>query len=131
MTAGNNPSKTEGRLYFDAECPFCVASVGRLSPLLRRAKVRATPFADGPSEPEMRLRWPDGREQGGADALISLFLRVWWTFPLGLALAAIPGARSLARALYRKVAARRHCQNGGCRLTRPSHPSGASKRARS
>lgn len=106
----------QGWLFYDDTCRFCLASIRRLQPLLRHCRVEAVPFANGASEPEMKLRWRDGREWGGADAILHLVGLLWWTRPLHW-LARVPGILPLARSLYRRIASRRHCFNGACRIT--------------
>ena len=68
----------------------------------------------------MRLLLADGRELGGADALVEIARRIWWAWPL-FALAQVPGVMLLLHAAYRQVAANRHCISGACRA-RPSNP---------
>jgi len=74
---------------------------------------------------EMRLLTSDGRQFGGADAFIEISRRVWWAWPF-FALAYVPVMRSLMRAIYRKVAARRSCAAGTCPSARAQQGSGIS-----
>lgn len=110
-------SSLGGTLYYDGTCSFCVNGVTRMSPLLSRIRVEVAPFEHGADEPEMKLRWHDGRLVGGGDVLFFLARRVWWAAPLGW-LEWVPGCRRLVRWLYRKVADRRHCigAEGACRI---------------
>lgn len=116
MLETNDNPNLQGRLFYDGTCRFCLASIRRLAPVLRRCRVEAVPFAHGATEPEMRLRWRDGREWGGAEAFLFLAGCLWWTRPLHW-LGRIPGIVPLTRWLYRRIASRRHCFNGACRLT--------------
>ena len=69
---------------------------------------------------ELRVLAQDGRQFGGADAIVYLARQVWWAWPL-VAIAYMPGARRLLRAAYRYVAARRYCIAGTCSI--PAQPS--------
>ncbi len=111
----NAKTKTQGRLYYDATCVLCRTGVARLRPFLEPRGVAFVPFEDGAAEPEMKLRWHDGREFGGGDAGLFLAGLVWWTRPIHW-LGRLPGVAPLVRFLYRQVAARRHCFNGTCRV---------------
>jgi predicted DCC family thiol-disulfide oxidoreductase YuxK len=64
---------------------------------------------------EMKLLASDGKIYGGAEALMQIARRIWWAWPL-FALAQIPGAMILFRAIYRRIAANRHCLNGVCSI---------------
>lgn len=63
----------------------------------------------------MRVRTIDGRDIGGADAVVFLAGFVWWGRPLRL-LAKIPGVKIFLRRIYREIAARRSCDCGACVL---------------
>jgi len=118
-----------GRVYFDAECRFCCESVRRLEPILRRRGFGFRPLQSpearqrfGLSDPallrEMRLSLADGRNLGGADAVAEIARRIWWAWPLWL-FSRLPGARPFLRAVYRVIAANRHCLGGACRMSDP------------
>lgn len=111
----NAKSKIQGRLFYDDTCGLCRRGVARLRPHLEPRGVAFVPFENGAAEPEMKLRWQDGREFSGADAFLFLAGLVWWTKPIHW-LAPVPGVRPLARLLYGQVAKRRHCISGACRL---------------
>jgi predicted DCC family thiol-disulfide oxidoreductase YuxK len=66
----------------------------------------------------MKLLAADGQVYGGADALAQIARRIWWAWPL-FAIAQIPGALVLLRAIYRHLAANRHCLNGACAIQKP------------
>jgi len=65
----------------------------------------------------MRLSLADGRNLGGADAVVEIARRIWWAWPLWL-FSRIPGARPFLQAVYRVIAANRHCRAGVCRIPR-------------
>lgn len=111
----------EGQLFYDESCRLCRQGIARLGPFLRRIAVQPVPFEDGGAEPEMRLRWHDGREFGGADAAVFLADRFWWTRPLAW-LTRLPGGQPLADLVYRQIASRRHCFNGACELPAAGRP---------
>ncbi len=124
-----------GWLFFDADCAFCTGIARRVGCVLEPRGYGLAPLQDPrvqallalPTDQlllEMRVLTADGRQYGGADALIFLSREVWWAWPL-YALVQIPGMRALLRAGYRWVAARRSCASGSCRSSRPLQPSAA------
>lgn len=119
ITETTDGERILGRLFFDGTCEFCIAWVDRLRGILQRRGIVVVPFADGARESEMRLLWYDGREFGGADAVVFLSGRIWWAGPLRMA-AIVPGVRPLLRRIYRRIAASRHCRNSACRLPPPA-----------
>lgn len=104
-----------GTLRYDGTCRFCIGMVNRTMWLLKLAGVAAKPFEDGAGEAEMKLEWRDGSVHGGADAAFFLARRIWWMAPLGW-LEWLPGVRPVARWLYHRIAAKRHCINGACEI---------------
>ena len=66
---------------------------------------------------EMRLLLADGRDLGGADAVVEIARHIWWAWPLWL-VSRVPGARAILRAIYRVIAANRHCIGGACKIPR-------------
>jgi predicted DCC family thiol-disulfide oxidoreductase YuxK len=115
MTDMNDITAIDGLLYYDGTCAFCCRSIERVRPILTKRRVATVPFENGAAEPEMRLRWHDGREFGGADAAIFLASRIWWGWPF-FAIAHFPGVRAILAAGYRRIAANRHCAKGQCML---------------
>src|SRR5690348_9890094 len=104
------------RIWFDGTCGMCTASVGRMQDLLRERGFVFEPFpSDSPIPEELKLDTRDGRTLGGADALIYICRRIWWAWPLW-ALARIPGAMPLFRAVYRLVAQNRYRVSGACSM---------------
>ncbi|MFN3409532.1 MAG: thiol-disulfide oxidoreductase DCC family protein [Limisphaerales bacterium] len=124
MTA--SPGTIRGRVYYDAQCRFCVGGVRRWGGLFARRGFVWRPL-QSPEAParlgmapaalrgEMKLQLADGTVRGGADAWATLCLSVWWLAWLG-ALLRLPGIRTLAAAAYRWVARHRHCLGGGCEI---------------
>lgn len=113
-----------GWIFFDAECPFCIAWARRLRPILEPRGFVLAPLQDPRVQAllalppdallvEMRVLAADGRQFGGADAFAYLARQVWWAWPI-YALAHFPGARVLLRAGYRWIAARRRCASVAC-----------------
>lgn len=107
-------------LIYDAECPFCRGAVE----WVRRRTTSPDAFEFLPCRsPEARERFPaigedaclraahlvlpGGRILAGGDAIPEILRRLpRWNRTA--ALFSLPGAASLSRALYRRVAARRH-----------------------
>lgn len=119
----------QGWVLYDGECPFCLNAAVRFAPMLRRHDFDLAPLQAPwvqqrlglkPNEPldEMKLLADDGQIYGGADALLQIARRIWWVWPL-FALAQIPGTRILFRAIYRRVAANRHCLSRACSIQKP------------
>jgi predicted DCC family thiol-disulfide oxidoreductase YuxK len=117
---------TQGWVFYDGECPLCTGAVARFAPMLRRHHLDLAPLQMPwtqkrlglrPGEPlvEMKLLTEDGQIYGGADALAQIARRIWWAWPL-FALAQIPGAAILLRAIYRRIAANRNCIGNACQL---------------
>lgn len=107
----NRKDVKTGTLYYDGTCGFCRSGIRRIRKPLLSVGVEVCPFENGADEKEMILEWRDGETFGGADAALQLARR----FPL-LVLPALffetPPFVLLARAVYRRIAARRHCLPG-------------------
>ncbi|HJY87136.1 MAG TPA: DUF393 domain-containing protein [Candidatus Acidoferrales bacterium] len=112
-------------IFFDGNCAYCIALARRWQPRLEPRGFALAPLQDPRVQAllglphnellrEMRVLAADGKQYGGADALLYLWKQVWWTWPLSL-LAGLPGVRLLLRAGYRWVAARRNCASSSCR----------------
>src|SRR6266540_2959749 len=106
-------------VVYDGECGICQQSVALLKRWDREHVLRYVSFQDEAAVARfeielpalaaaMHLVFPDGRVFAGADAVPELlrllpgkrWLAVWFR---------IPGALPLARRLYARIAARRHC----------------------
>lgn len=121
-----NDAKTCGRVFYDAECRFCVAGRRRWGGLFERRgfvwlrlQTPGTAARLGITEDQLRaemwLQRADGRTFSGIGAWGELLRSVWWLWPLGM-LIALPGVNALARALYRWIAHHRYCLGGRCRI---------------
>ena len=108
-----------GWLFFDAECNFCTRCAGWLAPILERRSFAIAALQDprvglllGVSGTEllreMRFLRSDGRQYGGAEAVLAIAREIWWARPLEWA-SHLPGIMSALHAGYRWVAARRNC----------------------
>ncbi len=124
----DNKAGIAGWLFYDGECRLCCESARRVERILdrRRFVLRTLQSPDAPrllglSGPallhEMRLLLADGRHLGGADAVVEIARRIWWAWPLWL-FSRVPGVRPCWRAVYRVIAANRHCIGGVCKIPR-------------
>lgn len=125
-------STPTGWIYFDGECRFCIAHRQRWGSVFERRGFVWVPLqTPGTAErlgiteaqlrAEMWLQLADGRKFAGVNAWSVQMRRVWWLWPLGT-LIALPGANTLARALYRWIAKHRHCFGGACAVPRHTEP---------
>ena len=130
LTDSKGRRAAAGWVFFDADCPFCTRIARRMRPVLEPRGFGLAALQDPRAQAmlglssgvlfqEMRLLTSDGRQFGGADAFVFLARKVWWAWPF-FALSFVPGMRSLMRAIYRKVAARRSCAatGSGCSTAR-------------
>ena len=108
-----------GSILYDADCRMCRDMMRRFE---RTFTSRGFVFAPlqlelkaGERPGEMRVRTADGRDFGGADAVLFLAGFVWWGRPLRW-FAKIPAAKRLLHRIYRAIASRRSCDNGACLL---------------
>jgi predicted DCC family thiol-disulfide oxidoreductase YuxK len=111
-----------GLIFYDSECVLCTGWVRRFERRLRAAGFELATLQSrqaGAEFAEMIVLTPDGQRFGGADGVVQIARRVWWTWPL-FALAQIPGAMWLLRAAYRRLAANRHCLGGACKMRNPA-----------
>lgn len=117
----------QGWLFFDAECGFCIRIARRLAPILERRGFGVAPLQDprvgallGMTRQELllelRFLLSDGRQFGGADAVLAVAREIWWARPL-VWLAKLPGVLPLLHGGYRWVAARRSCSASACTVT--------------
>jgi predicted DCC family thiol-disulfide oxidoreductase YuxK len=122
----NKNTDPAGRIFFDAECRFCVAHRRRWGPLFERRGFVWLPLqTPGTAErlgiteaqlrEEMWLQLADGRKFSGVNVWSVLMRRVWWLWPPGILLA-LPGFNAVARAVYRRIARNRYCLGGRCSL---------------
>jgi predicted DCC family thiol-disulfide oxidoreductase YuxK len=115
---------TAGWLFYDGQCPLCRAAARRFGRILARRGFGLRPLqSPGAAQRlglderdlirEMRLLLADGRNLGGADAVVEISRHIWWAWPLWL-FSHLPGANPLLHASYRRLAAKRHCLGGRC-----------------
>jgi predicted DCC family thiol-disulfide oxidoreductase YuxK len=109
-----------GWLFFDSQCRFCTRIARCLLPILGRRGLAVAPLEDprvaallGVSplalRKELRFVLSDGRQSGGASAVLAVAREIWWARPLGW-LAALPGGVHVLESGYRRIARRRGCQ---------------------
>jgi predicted DCC family thiol-disulfide oxidoreductase YuxK len=109
----------KGWLFFDAECVFCTRLARWIAPILSRRGMAVAPLQDprvgallGMNREhllrELRFLLSDGKQYGGADAVVAVAREIWWAHPL-VWFAKFPGAMSLLHSGYRWVAAQRRC----------------------
>lgn len=115
-----------GWLFFDAECGFCTRTARWLRPILERRGLAVAPLQDvrvgellGLAKPELlrelRFLLSDGRQFGGADAVVAVARETWWGRPLAW-LAKLPGMMMQMRRGYYWFAGRRSCVAVRCEV---------------
>jgi predicted DCC family thiol-disulfide oxidoreductase YuxK len=115
-----------GWILYDGDCPSCTASARRFDRIFRRRGFLFLPLQTNwvikrldlePGAPlqEMRVLTTDGRDLGGADAVIFLARQIWWARPV-VALARLPGMHTLLDRAYRRIAVHRGCDHIRCNL---------------
>ena len=124
----NKGAAPAGWIFFDAECRLCCDFVRRLEKILARRRFRFCAL-QSPEAPqrlglsgrsllrEMCLLLADGRNLGGADAVLEIARRIRWAWPLWL-VSRVPGVSMLLHSVYRVIAANRHCIGGVCEIPR-------------
>jgi predicted DCC family thiol-disulfide oxidoreductase YuxK len=135
ISLANEYTDTKGRhakgwLFYDADCEFCTRFAGWLAPILHRRGMALAPLQDPRVGPllgldpqellyELKFLWSDGRQYGGANAVLAVAATIWWARPL-VWLSKIPAAPRFLHAAYRRIAARRSCaaRNASCPLSR-------------
>jgi predicted DCC family thiol-disulfide oxidoreductase YuxK len=117
----------KGWLFFDAECGFCIRIARWLAPILERRGFGVAPLQDprvgallGMSRQqlllELRFLLSDGRQFGGADAVLAVAREISWLRPI-VWISKLPGALTLLHEGYRWVATRRSCSASACSAT--------------
>ena len=124
MTDSKGRKARAGWVFFDGDCGFCMSIARRLQPVLEPrgfgiATLQDPRVREQLSLPErellaeLRVLAKDGRQFGGADAIVYLARQVWWAWPLW-AIARVPGMLHVLRFAYRWIAILRHCVSGVC-----------------
>jgi predicted DCC family thiol-disulfide oxidoreductase YuxK len=122
----NDVKELNGWVLFDGACSLCTASARFFSHTLDRHGFAVAPLQtpwvcerlglrEGGPLPEMRALLANGDAPGGADAILEIARRIWWGWPFFF-FAKLPGIKPALRAVYRIIAANRHCANGTCNL---------------
>jgi predicted DCC family thiol-disulfide oxidoreductase YuxK len=117
-----------GWLFFDAECEFCTRMARWVLPILERRGLAVAPLQDPrvgallglPKAEllhELRFLLSDGRQFGGADAVLAVAREIWWARPVTW-LAKLPGMTEAMRRGYVSFAARRSCASVQCEIQR-------------
>jgi len=113
-----------GWLFFDGNCAFCTSVARWSGRLLGPRGYGVAPLQDPRVQEllalprdqllsEMRVLTQDGRQIGGADALVFLARELWWAWPF-YGMAQIPGVLRLLRMGYGWIARHRECTSGIC-----------------
>jgi predicted DCC family thiol-disulfide oxidoreductase YuxK len=120
----------KGWLFFDAECDFCTRLARWIAPTLQTRGMGLAPLQDArvaillglPRHEllrELRFLHSDGKQYGGADAVLAVAREIWWARPL-VWFSKIPKSMNLLHAGYRWVAQQRSCTAAHCPATEPS-----------
>jgi predicted DCC family thiol-disulfide oxidoreductase YuxK len=113
-----------GWILYDGNCRYCAASAKRFDRIFRRRGFLFLPLQTNwvmkrlnlePGAPleEMRVLTKDGRDIGGAEAVIFLGRQIWWAW-LFVTLARLPGMHKPLDRGYRWIAAHRGCDHIAC-----------------
>lgn len=114
-------------VFYDGECLMCTQWARRMQPILNPQGIGLAPLQTDwvkkiiaqRADPlkEMLVRTPQGEIVGGADAFIYLSRKIWWWGGGFYLMAQIPGMKFFLRKLYAKIAKKRYCLGGSCRIT--------------
>src|ERR1700675_3914189 len=113
-----------GWLFFDAECGFCTRIARWLRPILLRRGLAGAAAQGGRGGAllcfpkaellrELRFLLADGKQTGGADAVLAVAREIWWAQPL-VWVGNMPGMIAVLRRGYQWVAAQRSCAAAAC-----------------
>jgi predicted DCC family thiol-disulfide oxidoreductase YuxK len=130
-TDSKSSRHARGWLFFDADCKFCTKIARAIAPILERRGLALAPLQDPRVAPllglshenlmrEIHLLMSDGRQYGGADAVIELARQIWWAKPL-VWLTILPCMRNALRSSYRTIAANRSCSASNCPVPPANH----------
>ena len=117
-----------GWILYDGACRSCTASARRFDKIFRRRGflflplqtnwvIKRLALEPGAHLEEMCVLTSDGRDIGGADAVIFLARQIWWTRPFAV-LARMSGMHRLLDRGYRWIAAHRGCNHLACDVKR-------------
>lgn len=113
-----------GWLFFDADCNHCRKIARVLQPILHRRGMALAPLQDprvgallGMTREELlreiRVVLSDGRQYGGADAVVALATKIWWASPI-VWFSRLPRGIEMLRRWYHSMALHRHCVAATC-----------------
>jgi predicted DCC family thiol-disulfide oxidoreductase YuxK len=113
-----------GWLFFDAECRFCTRMARWVAPILLPRGLAVAPLQDprvgallGRKREELltelRFLLSDGKQFGGAAAVVAVAREIWWVRPL-VWFAALPGMMPVLDAAYKWIAEQRGCVSQTC-----------------
>jgi predicted DCC family thiol-disulfide oxidoreductase YuxK len=112
-----------GWLFYDRDCGFCTWTAMWVAPALTKRGLAIAPLQDprvgellGLTEEELLLEMrvlladdsQNGRQYGGADAVVALAREIWWARPF-LWFSKLPSGMRALDAGYRWVASHRKC----------------------
>lgn len=140
MTEFDSPSERgpgAGWILYDGDCGICMKLMRAINPGMTRRGFRFAPLqadwvrarlnlSEEALLAEMRVITPEDRVVGGADSVVWLARRVWWTWPMW-AMSFLPGFMPAMRAGYRWFARNRHRFGSACSVNqapRPAPPGG-------
>jgi predicted DCC family thiol-disulfide oxidoreductase YuxK len=112
-------NRFQGWILYDGDCRYCIAAAKQFKqlfagrgfyfiPLQTPSVQERLDLQPGAPLEEMRVLTRENRNLGGADAVIFLAGRIWWSSPLEL-VAKLPGVRGVLDRAYRWIAAHRGC----------------------
>jgi predicted DCC family thiol-disulfide oxidoreductase YuxK len=116
--------QARGWLFFDADCGFCTCIARWLAPILVHRELGVAPLQDprvgallglnrAELLTELRFLLSDGRNFGGARAVLAVAREIGWARPF-VWLAGLPGMMRLLDIGYRWVASKRGCVSQTC-----------------
>ena len=118
--------QARGWLFFDAHCRFCTRIARWIAPILLSRGLDVAPLQDPRVGPllgmkreelltEMRFLLSDGKQFGGAAAVVAVACEIWWARPF-VWFAALPGMTRVWDAAYEWIAEQRGCVSQTCQL---------------
>jgi predicted DCC family thiol-disulfide oxidoreductase YuxK len=113
-----------GWLFFDAECEFCTRMARWVAPILLPRGLCVAPLQDprvgallGLKREELlrelRFLLSDGKQFGGAAAVVAVAREIWWARPF-VWFAALPEMMPVLHAAYKWIAEQRGCVSRTC-----------------
>jgi predicted DCC family thiol-disulfide oxidoreductase YuxK len=117
-------NRFQGWILYDGDCRYCIAAAKQFEQLFARRGFYFIPLQTrwvqerfglhpGAALTEMRVLTIENQDLGGADAVIFLAGRIWWSSPLAM-LTRLPFMHAIVDGAYRWIAARRGCTHLTC-----------------